>query len=131
MSEQIEKPCKRLIKELLKDADGLEAIMACTFTPDGAVRAHGAGLISQAPEMALFGIARMLHALLGGELPESVRNGSLTIEFKSIDKIGFTATGAADSDPRVVLHLISRTLLEMAQIIATAENVMPDPEAAQ
>lgn len=126
MTEQIEKPCKQLAKKLLKDADDCEGLMACTFTTGGEVRAHGAGLIITNPELALYGTARLVFALLGKELPKHILNGSLTLTFKEEGGVHIEATDGVGMDPRSSLHLIGSALIEFSRLVAESGNVTED-----
>jgi hypothetical protein len=124
MNQPIQKPIKRLAENLLKDSEQLAAMIAVTFLENGDVRAHGAGLVSQNPEMAIYGAARMLFTLLSSYEPEDA--GSLTISLLPSNGVKFEATGEANKDPRATLFLIGRALQELTRIIHEMDNVVAD-----
>lgn len=121
MNQPIQKPIKRLAENLLKDSESLAAMIAVTFLENGDVRAHGAGLVSQNPEMAIYGAARMLFTLLGNYEPKDP--GSLTMSLPPEGDVVFTATGEANQDPRATLFLIGRALIKLTKLIHDMGNV--------
>jgi hypothetical protein len=129
MNQPIQKPIKRLAENLLKDSEQLAAMIAVTFLENGDVRAHGAGLVSQNPEMAIYGAARMLFTLLSSYEPEDA--GSLTISILPSKGVKFEATGEANKDPRATLFLIGRALQELTRIIHEMDNVVSETQPSQ
>lgn len=121
MNQPIQKPIKRLAENLLKDSESLAAMIAVTYLDNGDVRAHGAGLVTSNPEMAIYGAARMLFTLLGNYEPNDP--GTFTIELLPDNGVKFTATGEANQDPRATLFLLGRALIELTKIIHEAGNV--------
>lgn len=121
MNQPIQKPIKRLAENLLKDSESLAAMVAVTFLENGEVRAHGAGLVTQNPEMAIYGAARMIFTLLGAYEPKDA--GALTIDLLPENGVRFQATGEANQDPRATLFLLGRALIELTKIIHEAGNV--------
>ena len=124
MNEPIEKPIKRLAKDLLKDSEIVEGLIAVSFLPGGEVRAHGAGIVTQAPELALYGAARMIATLLGKYEPDNI-SGSLLISMQK-GKADFIATGDMNVDPRAVIYSLMASLVEISRIVSEANNVTQD-----
>jgi hypothetical protein len=128
MSEQIEKPIKRLAKDLLKDAEVAEGLLAVVFAPDGGVKVHGAGVVHEVPELVLFGAARLIAALMGSFKPGPA--GQFAVDMKEGGECQFQTAGSADEDPRVTLHMIVQTLIALTEIIRTQDNLVKEQVAS-
>jgi hypothetical protein len=127
MNTPIQKPIKRLTEELLKDSEHLSALLAISFLPDGQVRAHGAGLISTEPALALYGTARLLVSLISNYSLE--KDTSLTVNFKE-GQLQITGEGLAAEDPRATVALLAMTLVELAGLINQMDNLVEEKPAS-
>lgn len=126
MNQPIEKPIKRMCKNLLEDSEYLDSLIAVAFMPNGDVKCHGSGLVSSQPELALFGAARMILTLIGDFKLKG--ESMIAITHKNDGSLQIDTGGQTDTDPRAAVALISLQLLELAKVIAGMENVMPEPE---
>lgn len=126
MNQPLEKPIKRLCKDLLADSELLDGIVAVSFTPNGDLKCHGAGIVSTQPELALIAAARLICTLIGDFGLSG--HSHIDIMHSADGRIQITTGGQTDTDPRAVVALLSCGLIELAKVIAGLENVMPEPE---